>query len=64
MPYSAGCAIIPAEEFDELDISDEELKKYSSPAARTDAPEEFKAKGKAAREVLHVFRESLANGGK
>jgi hypothetical protein len=51
-----GLPCIPAESFDALGFTAEELRKYAKAATHENAPAEFLAKKKQALEILHNHR--------
>lgn len=52
-----GLPCIPADKFDGLKFTDDELKRFGAAASHTNAPAEFIAKKKQALEILHTIRE-------
>jgi hypothetical protein len=51
-----GIPAIPAEQFDALGFTPQELEKYGPAAAMANAPPEFWAKKRKALEILHEIR--------
>lgn len=54
--HPRGLPAIPAEEFDALGFSPEELRKFGPAETHANAPAEFLEKKKRALELLHVIR--------
>ena len=55
---AGGLPCIPAEQFDALGFTPDELRKYCPVAAHENAPPEFLAKKAQALQILHALRGS------
>ena len=55
---AGGLPCIPAEQFDAIGFTAEELRKYGPVAAHENAPPEFLAKNAQALQILHALRGS------
>jgi hypothetical protein len=51
-----GLPCIPADQFDAIGFTPEELRKYGPAAAQENAPADFAAKKQQALEILHAIR--------
>lgn len=53
--HERGPAVIPAERFDEIGFTEEELAKYALSGPRSEAPKSFQDKLRAALEARHEY---------
>lgn len=53
--HERGPAVIPAEKFEEIGFTEDELQKYAYPGPRSEAPKSFQEKLKAAWDARHEY---------